>query len=127
MLILIAILLIPALEAKNKVFVVPHSHNDVGWLVTIDECYIRYCKHILNNVFDLLNSRPTLKFCWSEMVFLSMWLEEYPEKKTILADLIQQNRFEIIGGGWVQNDEALLTLNSSYVKWRLDSRLQDKN
>ena len=94
-------------QAKTKVFVVPHSHSDAGWLVNIDENYNSLCKNVLNNVYNLLKDQPSLKFCWAEILYLAKWLEEYPEKKAGLIEFIQQGRFEIVGGGWVQNDEAL--------------------
>ena len=90
-----------------NVFLVPHSHNDVGWLKTMDGYYLTETHDILNNVYDLLNSDPQFKFSWAESAYLSMWLAEYPEKKEGFKQLVQSERIEIIGGGWTQNDEAL--------------------
>jgi alpha-mannosidase len=58
-------------------------------------------------MMKMLKTIPSLKYCWSEIVFLKWWLEEYPENIPILKDLIKSKRFEIVGGGWVQNDDAL--------------------
>jgi len=107
MFVLRALLVLCLCQAKTNVFVVTHSHNDAGWLETISDYYVYSVKHTLNNIFLQLERRPSFKFCWSEIIFLSMWLEEYPERKEPLKKLISQGRFEIIGGGWVQNDEAL--------------------
>jgi hypothetical protein len=104
---LISISLLSFAQSKTTVFVVPHSHNDAGWLINIDECYERYCKPTLSNIFKLMETQKSLKFCWSEVLFLSMWLSEFPEQKKKLRDYISQGRFEIVGGGWVQNDDSL--------------------
>ena len=93
-----------------KVFFVPHSHNDVGWLLTPLDYYNSSSKHILSNMILLLESFPALKFCWAEVYFLQLWLEEYPEQVDTVKGLIQSGRFEIVGGGWVQNDEATADL-----------------
>ena len=90
-----------------NVFLVPHSHNDVGWGLTVDGYYVERTRYVLNNIFDMLNSDPLLKFSWAESAFLSMWLLEYPEKKEGFKQLVQSGRIEIVGGGWTQNDEAL--------------------
>ena len=90
-----------------EVFIVPHSHNDVGWLKTVDQYYESKTRDILNNLYDILQSDPVMKFCWAESAYLSMWLTEYPEKKQGIKKLINEGRLEIIGGGWTQNDEAM--------------------
>ena len=90
-----------------NVFLVPHSHNDLGWKETVDGYYVSLTHDILNNVYDLLHSNSELKFSWAESGYLSMWLAEYPEKKEGFKQLVQSGRIEIIGGGWTQNDEAL--------------------
>lgn len=91
-----------------NVYIVPHSHNDAGWLETVDFYYSANCNKTLNNMFTLLSEHDSVKFCWSEVVFLQMWLKEHPEKKPLMEEFIRSGRFEIIGGGWVQNDEALM-------------------
>ena len=89
-----------------EVFIVPHSHNDVGWLFTADQYYDERTHTILNNMYDILRSDPIMKFVWAESAYLSMWLRDYPEKKLGFKQLVDEGRLEIIGGGWTQNDEA---------------------
>ena len=90
-----------------NVFLIPHSHIDAGWIKTLEEYYSQDVKNILNNMLGLLEVMPSIKFVWSEISFLSMYLNEFPEKKSVILKYIKEKRFEIVGGGWVQNDEAL--------------------
>lgn len=59
-----------------KVIVMPHSHNDAGWLRTLDEYYVYTTKHILNNMVDKLRLYPNMTFVWAEAVFLNIWWNE---------------------------------------------------
>lgn len=93
-------------HSQTSVYLVCHSHNDVGWLETIDWYYENKVKLTLNNMLDLLISRPDMKFVWAEVYFLSRYLQDYPERKLQIISAIQQGQFEIVGGGWVQHDEA---------------------
>ena len=45
-----------------EVFVIPHSHNDAGWLLTLDQYYISDTRKILNNLYEILNSDSEMKF-----------------------------------------------------------------
>ena len=117
------------LVSSIEVFIVPHSHNDPGWNESIDWYYTNFTRDILNNVITLLKENPLFKFSWAETIFLSMWLKENPDQKSLLKSFITQKRFEIVGGGWVQNDEALvdfelvirqMELGHSYLKEELN-------
>ena len=100
-------LLCVAVDSLN-VFVVPHSHNDAGWLYTADQYYYMYVRPQLDNILGLLSAHPSYKFAFSEMYFLSRYINDNPTKKSLIKQFISENRLEIVSGGWVLNDEALV-------------------
>jgi len=76
------------------VHVIPHSHDDVGWLLTVDEYYNgtkgplpwvhvptymdlqQNVKSIITTVVQALRANPQRKFSQVEMKFFSMWWNE---------------------------------------------------
>ncbi|KAJ8960726.1 hypothetical protein NQ318_020018 [Aromia moschata] len=90
-----------------KVIIVPHSHNDPGWLKTFEHYFHYTSRQIMNNMVAKLQQYKNLTFIWSEISFLNAWWEEaHPSKQRALRELVQSGRLEITTGGWVMTDEA---------------------
>ncbi|KAJ0794728.1 putative mannosyl-oligosaccharide 1,3-1,6-alpha-mannosidase [Helianthus annuus] len=76
-----------------------------------NQYYDRQSKHILDTIVETLLKDERRKFIWEEMSYLERWWRDAPDaKKEALVRLLQNGQLEIVGGGWVMNDEA----NSHY-------------
>ncbi|CAL8069398.1 unnamed protein product [Orchesella dallaii] len=96
-----------------KVIVIPHSHNDPGWLKTFEGYFYAQTKEILDNAVEKLTEFKHMKFLWSEISFLSKWWQHaHPTKRAMLQQLVKEGRVEIVTGGWVMTDEATVNLYS---------------
>ncbi|CAA0412387.1 unnamed protein product [Arabidopsis thaliana] len=100
---------------KLNVHLVPHSHDDVGWLKTVDQYYVgsnnriqNACvRNVLDSVVDSLLRDPNRKFVFAEMAFFTRWWEEQsPERQEQVRRLVKSGQLEFVNGGWAMNDEA---------------------
>jgi hypothetical protein len=61
--------------------VVPHSHDDAGWLKTVDEYYQgtngksdhSSVRNILDTVIAQLDANSSRRFTYAEMVYFTKW------------------------------------------------------
>uniref|UniRef100_A0A3P8RND0 Glycoside hydrolase family 38 N-terminal domain-containing protein n=1 Tax=Amphiprion percula TaxID=161767 RepID=A0A3P8RND0_AMPPE len=86
-------------EQPLELFLVPHSHNDPGWLKTFDGYYQDQTRHILDNMLQKLK--------WAEINFSKWWNDIDDQKRATPGGAGQ---LELVTGGWVMADEA----NSHY-------------
>uniref|UniRef100_A0A8C1PA33 Alpha-mannosidase n=1 Tax=Cyprinus carpio TaxID=7962 RepID=A0A8C1PA33_CYPCA len=98
-----------------NVHLVPHTHDDVGWLKTVDQYYYgdrNYIQHagvqyILDSVIDQLQKDPARRFIYVETAFFyRWWRQQSQDTRRIVTQLVNEGRLEFINGGWCMSDEA---------------------
>ena len=83
------------------VHLVCHSHDDVGWQITVDEYYDREVRSIINTVVASLAKNPTRKFMYVEQAFFQRWWREQNDTQRQLAQrLVADKQLEFVNGGW---------------------------
>lgn len=94
-------------EDTINVHVIPHTHDDAGWVLTIQEYYDQRVKNILDNMMVSLKENPDRTFIYVEQAFFTMWYPSQSEDtKNTLKEWLKNGRFEFIMGGYVMHDES---------------------
>lgn len=104
-----------------NVHLVPHTHDDVGWLKTVDQYFygdrndIQHAgvQYILDSVVDQLLKNPRRRFIYVETAFFYRWWKRQDQDmKDTVRTLVDQGRLEFVNGGWCMSDEAATHYNS---------------
>ncbi|KAF7274747.1 hypothetical protein GWI33_012580, partial [Rhynchophorus ferrugineus] len=105
----------PIKEGYINVHIVPHTHDDVGWLKTVDQYYYgsntKYqnagVQYILDTVVDSLRKDSNRRFIYVETAFFwQWWIKQHDIVKARVRKLVNNGQLEFISGGWSMNDEA---------------------
>ncbi|XP_058102936.1 alpha-mannosidase At3g26720-like [Magnolia sinica] len=100
---------------KINVHLVPHTHDDVGWLKTIDQYYVgsnnsiqvACVQNVLESVVSALLADKNRKFIYAEIAFFQRWWRQQSDAvKSIVKDLVSSGQLEFINGGMCMHDEA---------------------
>ncbi|TMW56914.1 hypothetical protein Poli38472_002839 [Pythium oligandrum] len=93
---------------KLNVHLIPHSHDDPGWIITVDQYYYERVQFILDTSIDELLKNPDRKFMFVEQSFFQRWWNEQDSKmKETVKQLVKEGRLDLsVNGGWVMHDEA---------------------
>lgn len=102
--------LFAASASVTEVFLVAHSHCDVGWLTTVQHYYDTRVQFTLSTLVETLTSNPSYRFIWSETKWFEMWWpNQTPLVQSKFKQLVSEGRIEFVGGGWSQSDEITPT------------------
>ncbi|CAH1973774.1 unnamed protein product [Acanthoscelides obtectus] len=105
----------PVKEGFINVHLVPHTHDDVGWLKTLDQYYYGSrtqtqnagVQYIIESVIDALAKDPNRRFIYVETAFFwKWWIKQHDTVKAQVRRFVNSGRLEFISGGWSMNDEA---------------------
>ena len=105
----------PSLTSALTVHLVPHTHDDVGWLKTFEQYYLGLnnslqqagVQYILDSTVAALLANPKRKFIYGEQAFFSRWWKYQSEAtKASVRRLVAERRLEFVNGGWCMHDEA---------------------
>ena len=99
-----------------RVFLVPHSHDDVGWVDDMDTMYNstrpgnNTIKNIYDTVTEALSLNPSRRFIAVEMYWLHRWWNDVlttDTQRISFKKLVANKQIEFVCGGWVMHDEAV--------------------
>ncbi|KAH8287906.1 hypothetical protein KR018_006961, partial [Drosophila ironensis] len=111
-----------------NVHLVPHSHDDVGWLKTVDQYYygsqnsIQHAgvQYILDTVVQELLKDSSRRFIQVETFFFAKWFDEQSDTvQEAVKQLVAEGRLEFTGGAWSMNDEATVHYQSVIDQFNL--------
>eukprot|EP00095_Tigriopus_kingsejongensis_P008381 maker-scaffold9_size846264-snap-gene-1.9 protein:Tk08381 transcript:maker-scaffold9_size846264-snap-gene-1.9-mRNA-1 annotation:"lysosomal alpha-mannosidase-like" len=103
-----------------NVHLVPHSHDDVGWLKTVDQYFTGTnranwewenqkpgVQYVLDSVVKELAFYPEKKYIQVETAFFwRWWLEQNEQMRNMTQSLVDNGQLEFVSGGWSMNDEG---------------------
>jgi len=94
-------------EGKINVHLVPHTHDDTGWQVTVDQYFFTEVYYVVDTVVDQLLKDPKRHFIYVETAFFARWWDEQPDaRRNATKTLVANGQLEFINGAWCMHDEA---------------------
>ncbi|KAL2629535.1 hypothetical protein R1flu_014221 [Riccia fluitans] len=123
---------------KLNVHFVAHTHDDVGWLKTVDQYFVgsnnsiqvAAVQYIIGSVIDSLLKNPNRRFIYVEQAFFQRWWRvQTKQMQKKVKKLVESGQLEFINGGWCMHDEATThyvdmidqtTLGHRYIKKQFD-------
>ncbi|KYB25899.1 lysosomal alpha-mannosidase [Tribolium castaneum] len=121
---------------KINVHLVPHSHDDVGWLKTYEEYYQGTgqfnsyenagVQYILDSTIEALDLNSERRFIQVETAFFwRWWNDQTNQTRNKVRKLVNNGQLEMINGAWSMNDEAAAHYQSIIDQFTWGFRILD--
>ncbi|MCK4590200.1 MAG: hypothetical protein KAT86_00500, partial [Candidatus Latescibacteria bacterium] len=93
-------------KTKYEIYVAPHSHIDTCWYWDYPKAK-GYSRRVLASALKLLKEDPNYAFCQDQVTVLrAFWEGLDEESRRFLKQFVQEGRFEVVGGTYVQPEIA---------------------
>jgi hypothetical protein len=76
---------------KINVHLVPHTHDDTGWQVTVDQYFFTEVYYVVDTVVDQLVKNPQRHFIYVETGFFARWWDEQDDARRNLTRSLVAN------------------------------------
>ncbi|XP_050518488.1 lysosomal alpha-mannosidase [Diabrotica virgifera virgifera] len=125
----------PVDKDKINVHLIPHSHDDVGWLKTVDQYYYGMntsiqqagVQYIITSVFEALLDNEDRRYIQVETAyFWKWWQHQSPEVRKLYKGLVDKGQIEMVNGAWSMNDEACANYQSTIDQFTWGLRTIDE-
>lgn len=90
-------------EDVPKVVTIGHTHIDIAWMWTIDQTKEKVVRSF-STVLELMKLYPDYKFMSSQPLLYAFVKENEPELYERIKERINEGRWEVDGGMWVEAD-----------------------
>lgn len=89
---------------RKTIHLIPHAHIDTEWFWTLEETAKRVVA-IVESVLDVMRADDAFTFCQDQVTLMEPVLRLLgDEDRAFLRRMIEEERFDIVGGMWVQPD-----------------------
>jgi len=115
-------------ESKLNIHIISHSHDDVGWLKTVDEYYSQNVQYIIDSYTENLLNDKNRKFIQVETAFFARWWRRQSTRtKNDYKKLVSEGRLQFTLGHWSMPDEASTYYRDIITNAELGMRFIEEN
>ena len=97
----------PAANQEKIIYVMGHAHMDPVYRWRWNEIINRELNKTFTDVLAVLDEYPDLHFVQSYLLYYETIQKHFPELFARINLSIEQNRWSVVGGQWVEADETL--------------------
>ncbi len=101
--------------AKKVIVFGQNAHMDVDWLETTPAYFHDEASKIFDGAIAAMQADPDYRYSTAEMAYLQLYWNANPDKQAVIAQLIKEGRWQIVGGG-VSSPDVLLPRGENLLR-----------